>query len=842
MIKNKMATENYAVSQRELTHNKIVRSAASEGIVLLKNDGSLPFNNEMGSIALYGKGARRTIKGGTGSGDVNVREFISIETGLENAGYQVITKPYLDTYDSVIQSAHKEYADMLSKVGKTSIKNALLTMLSTPFQEPQISPVSATEIKKYKADAAVYILSRNSGEGADRKAEKGDYYLSDEEVQDIKILSESYDKFILLLNTGGIIELSDIINNQNINSVLLISQGGSAFGDAVADILSGKKTPSGKLCATWAKKYSDYPFSDEFSDKKYLSDTYYKEGIFVGYRWFDKKRIEPLFPFGFGLSYADFKLQNICTDVKKDTVNIICEVKNISKYYSGKEIIQVYISQPEGKLCKAEKNLVAFKKTKELSPNESQCVSLSFQMKDISSYDEESESYILEKGKYIVFIGNSSASIKPAAVIELSETVTTEKCRNVCECKISDTNDFSSKKEMSYSDIPKFDIDSKSIITSVNDYTVYEIAGEKTEYNYTLDDVREEKISLTEFINDLNEKELITLSIGASRVGLSDLSFIGNASKSIPGAAGDTCDELFNNRKIPPLSTADGPAGVRVNKKIYEKDGLYIENPADDPIKSLLLPKEMQNVNLDGTTVKYQFCTAIPIAAMLAQTWNTEIIEECGKLVANEVNALGLDLLLAPALNIQRNPLCGRNFEYYSEDPFMSGKCAAAMVKGFQHCGNGAVAKHFACNNKENNRNYNNSVVSERALREIYLKGFEICVKESSPFSIMSSYNLINGIHTANHKGILNDVLRCEWGFDGIVMTDWYATQGTSPYENGYYASSSVECIKAGNDIIMPGRAEEIDILKSALCNGSLNITDLKKCAYRIIKSILKMR
>lgn len=253
MIKNKMATENYAVSQRELTHNKIVRSAASEGIVLLKNDGSLPLNNEMGSIALYGKGARRTIKGGTGSGDVNVREFISIETGLENAGYQVITKPYLDTYDSVIQSAHKEYADMLSKVGKTSIKNALLTMLSTPFQEPQISPVSATEIKKYKADAAVYVLSRNSGEGADRKAEKGDYYLSDEEVQDIKILSESYDKFILLLNTGGIIELSDIINNQNINSVLLISQGGSAFGDAVADILSGKKTPSGKLCATWAK-------------------------------------------------------------------------------------------------------------------------------------------------------------------------------------------------------------------------------------------------------------------------------------------------------------------------------------------------------------------------------------------------------------------------------------------------------------------------------------------------------------------------------------------------------------------------------------------------------------
>lgn len=840
-MKNKLATENLEITKREKAHNEIVRNAAVEGMVLLKNNGVLPFDKSIKTVALYGIGARRTVKGGTGSGDVNVRSYVDVEEGLENAGYEVVTKPYLDEYDRIINEAKIEYEKMLQEKGKEGVKTALFTMFANPFKEPAISEITAEDSQKYTADAAIYVLSRNSGEGADRKAEKGDYYLTDGEIRDITRLSNSYKKFVLLLNVGGVIDLGEIVNNSKIGSILLISQGGSSLGDAVADVISGKGVPSGKLSATWAKSYLDYPFAEDFSDEKYFSDTYYKEGIFVGYRYFEKKQIKPLFPFGFGLSYTDFEISDTKITANEEHISVSTKVKNIGKTYGGKEVIQLYVSQPQEGLVTPVKSLVAFAKTKTLLPGEEQSVTITFDMKSLAVFDEETASYIIKRGRYIVYIGTDSENSKKVHNLIVSDDIITEKCKRITYSSIEETCDFHDNAEMRFDELPTIALDLKNIKTLSHIYDDKTESIKSTNLGYTLDDVKVKKISINDFVCDLNVNELISLCVGASRIGLSDLSFIGNASKSIPGAAGDTCDELLEKRKIRPLSTVDGPAGIRINSKVYEKDGLYVDNPADDPIKSLLLPKEMQKADLNGTTVKYQFCTAMPIATMLCQTWNTEIIENCGKLVSKEMGELGLDLWLAPALNIQRNPLCGRNFEYYSEDPILSGKCAAAMVNGFQKSGKGAVIKHFACNNKENNRNYNNSVLSERALREIYLKGFEICVKESQPFAVMSSYNLINGTHSANHRGILTDVLRTEWGFNGVVMTDWYATTGKTADEKSYGASGAADCIRAGNDIIMPGGKNEIESITKEAESGELSVASLRLCAERIIKAILKM-
>ena len=841
MSENLFASESTEITDREIKHFSIVRKAAAEGIVLLENSGVLPFDSSVKSIALFGTGARRTVKGGTGSGDVNVRDFVNVEKGLLNAGYAITTGEYLDEYDSVIGKAKTDYAMMLREAGKDGIKNALFTMFAKPFKEPAIAPLTEEIIDKSKADAAVYVLSRNSGEGADRKPEKGDYYLTEREISDIKLLSEKYDRFVLLLNVGGVVDLSDIIRIKT-GAVLLIGQGGSAFGDAVADILSGIETPSGKLSATWAASYSDYPFADEFADSRYISDTFYREGIFVGYRWFDKTEIKPLFQFGFGLSYTDFEIGETETDVCGETVKIKTTVKNTGSF-KGKEVVQIYVSQPDGRLIKSRKMLTAFRKTGCLNPKESEEISLDFSIRTLASYDEKAEVFIIEKGKYIIFAGTDSKNIKPVSAIVFTEDAVTEKCRSITETDVEEYIDFPRKAGDSFENIPEIHIDCDSIKTIIHRYDSEGFTDKKSNNSCTFDDVINNKITAKEFVCDLTDDELVSLCVGASRVGLSDLSFIGNASKNIPGAAGDTCDELFKRRELPPLSTADGPAGVRVNPKVYEKDGMYIDNPADDPVKSLLLPAEMQKVDLNGATVKYQYCTAIPVATMLAQTWNTEIIKECGRLVGEELKLLGLDLWLAPALNIQRNPLCGRNFEYYSEDPILSGECAAAMVSGMQSVsGKGTVVKHFACNNKENNRNYNNSVLSERTLREIYLKGFEICIKKSAPFSVMSSYNLINGIHAANHKGLLTDILRNEWNFNGFVMTDWYATQGNAPVPDGYEATSPALCVKAGNDVIMPGNLNDIERTKSALESCEISVSDLRKCAERIVRTTLKAR
>ena len=761
----------------EEMHKSLAAEIAAEGMVLLKNNGCLPLDKETKSIALYGIGARQTVKGGTGSGDVNTRSFVSVEEGLESSGFEIITKKLLDEYDTILCKERDNYNKSIQALSEKGVMTALGSMLGKPFKAPDMAKIRFADCEKFKAEFAVYVLSRNSGEGADRKNEKGDYLLSDNEISDISLLSENYQKLVLLLNVGGVIDISPVYDKAD--AVLLIGQAGIGAGSATADILSGKTTPSGKLTATWAKKYEDYPCAEDFT-KGDIWNTEYKEDIFIGYRYFDRNRIKPMFPFGFGLSYTNFVTEIKDIEQSDNTVTITLSVMNKGNKFSGKDTVQIYVRQPKGIKEKAKKILVAFAKTKTLAPNESEILSLFFDINDLAVYDEELSAWHIERGEYEVYLGDSSDNLTLVSRVNLDDKIIPLK-------KITETFD--------------------------------------------------EEIEAA--IQNLSVENTVNLVVGNARTSLTDFSVIGNASKSIPGAAGETTD-MLEKYGIGHITMADGPAGIRINPKVYKKDGLYINNPKEDPVLSLVLPEKAQNVDLSGTETEYRYCTALPCETMLAQTWNTDLLFKCGDIIGKEMEFFGIDLWLAPGMNIQRNPLCGRNFEYFSEDPFLTGKCAAYITKGVQsHKNKGVTLKHFACNNRENNRNYNNSIISERALREIYLKGFEICIKESGPMAVMSAYNLINSVHCSNSYRLLTEILRNEWGFDGIVMTDWYATQDLSGNnDKPYGASDAALCIKSGNDLIMPGSEKDIDRILEALKNSTLTEEELRLSAKRILKVI----
>ena len=379
-----------------------------------------------------------------------------------------------------------------------------------------------------------------------------------------------------------------------------------------------------------------------------------------------------------------------------------------------------------------------------------------------------------------------------------------------------------------------------SIPTHTADYGVApaELRTDKTE-PITLEDVVSGKATLDELTAQLTIHELAALAVGAERGGLGSVSTVGAASGSVPGAAGDTTMEMADSRGITNLVLADGPAGLRLSKSfVTDGQGNVIPGLGESSFGNLFEMLGVPSaVRPDGAVDHYQYCTAIPIATMLAQTWDAAAIEQAGDIVGGEMEELGVDLWLAPGMNIHRNPLCGRNFEYYSEDPLLSGFCAAADTRGVQrHPGRGTTIKHFALNNQEDNRTHNNSHCSERALREIYLKGFEIAVKEAQPLALMTSYNLLNGIHTANHKELLTDILRCEWGFRGLVMTDWGTT---TPGEGFKYGSSdAAACVKAGNDLTMPGSQQDVDAVVNAV-GKALTLSELQACARRVLELVL---
>ncbi len=848
------ALRTNAVTELERQNQEKVRELASECIVILENDGVLPLSPENRKIALFGNGAKDTVKGGTGSGDVNSREVICIEDGLKAAGFEITTHDRLEKYSKKLVESKASYMEEIEAMAREKNVPTLMAMFAKPYESPQMEPISEEEVKRSETDTAVYVLARNSGEGKDRDYKPGDYLLREDEERNIRFLADHYERFIVLLNVGGIIDTEVLKSISGINAIVLIGQTGNAGGHIVADFLAGKSIPSGKLTDTWAVRYEDYSNSKSFSHNNgNTDDEYYTEGIYVGYRYFDTFGVEPSYCFGYGKGYTEFALRTENAAIENQALHLEVKVSNIGEKYSGKEVVQAYYSAPEGSLEKPYQELAGFAKTKLLSPGESEVVRIVFPIAQMASYDMNDAAWKLEKGEYLVRVGNSSRNSEIAAVLSLSETVVTEQLKNICK-DVNDVEELGapkekrtlSEKELSeYKTAVHIEVDVNSIRTVHCQYQserpVYE--DHRKGEQLTLTDVKEGKAALEELVAQLTVEELADLCVGTFRSGGSGESVVGSASAAVPGAAADTTSKLIAVRKIPNLILADGPAGLRLQTHFKTTaDGELLPGGEMFGMDIKPFPEDTPKDAVDY----YQYCTAIPVATSLAQSWNMELIEEIGKLVGKEMQQYHVHLWLAPGMNIHRNPLCGRNFEYYSEDPVLSGKCAAADTRGVQSfAGQGTTIKHLAVNNQEDNRMFSNSHVTERTLREIYLKGFGIAVKEAQPYSIMTSYNLLNGIHTANHYELLQTVARDEWGFEGVVMTDWFSSQDTSKLgetSDIYPWSSSVQCIYAGNDLQMPGCVSNItDIIEAVNEKKEITLGDLQFCAMNILKVMLKI-
>ena len=799
----------------EIEHIERVRKITPECMVLLKSDGSFPLDAP-GKIAIYGNAARKTIKGGTGSGDVNVRHYVGIEEGLENAGFTITSKAWLDSYDALWVKANKEFkAGIKAKIAAEGL-SAIMLGIGAIMQEPEYEfPLDA------EGDTAIYVLGRISGEGADRAPEKGNLEMTDTEIRDILQLQKQYKRFMLVLNVGGVVDLSPVVNE--VSNVLLLSQLGIAMGDAFADVLLGKAYPSGKLASTWAK-WKDYCHVGDFGDP---NDTHYREGIYVGYRYFDSVDKQPMFPFGFGLGYTSFEIEAKDAILDGSKVSVTAKVTNTGNR-PGKEVVQLYVSIPEGKLDQPYQVLAAFAKTDELNPGESQEVTVSFQMEDIASFDEETCNAILEKGSYVLHIGSSSRDASVCAVVEMDDYAVVQKLHDV-----GGKPDFIDWKP-----------ENKKTIAIPDHVLVLKLSASAIREIIPVQPTMDPKAM--EIAAAMQNEDLALLCTGAFNGATDSNSVIGNAGITVAGAAGETTG-LFAKNGIPTLIMADGPAGLRLSPQYgLDENGVYSLDDGTLSEVAELLPEPMlkflgfgkEKPKRNGT-IHEQYCTAIPIGTALAQSWSEMVCETCADLVATEMERFGVHIWLAPAMNIHRFPLCGRNFEYYSEDPFVSGKMAAAITKGVQkHPGCGVSIKHFCCNNQETNRMHSNTIVSQRALRDIYLKGFRIVVDEADPATIMTSYNLLNGEHTSQRYDLLETLLRQEWGYKGIVMSDWVSGNINKP-DDKYPGACASGAIKAGNDIMMPGTPGHHQDLLNALDNPEatypITRADLEKCGARMI-------
>ena len=817
-IRHFTGTIDKTVTKREVNNRKIARRAAAEGMVLLKNEGILPLK-EGTKIALYGVGASRTIKGGTGSGDVNERETVSIYQGMKNAGFEITTEDWIKDFDEKYQAARYAWRDEIENEAaklEDQVSGFFNVYSTTPFRMPAGAPVTQTD-----AEIAIYILSRVAGEGADRFDAEGDYYLTKEEKQQLSDICSMYKHVIVAVNTGGLADLSFMDEYSNIEALLQIVQPGMEAGNAFADIISGKVTPSGKMTDTWAYKYEDYPNSKTFSHNNGNVDKeYYMEGLYVGYRYFDSFDIPVRYGFGYGLSYTTFETKVLATELKENKKIVVeTEVTNTGDTYSGKEVVELYATCPAGKLEKEYRRLVAFAKTGLLAPGQSEKLTLEIGLDKLTSYSEKEAAWILEKGTYVIWAGNSLEASAPCAVLNLDKEVVLTKTQNICPLKdeLEELKQSSKKMNQKLEALLKVAEEEK---VSIMELKAADVETRVVEYRSNAECVLEEA---RKFVNTLSTEKLVALASG--NPGKGQGSNLGSAGISVPGSAGETNNCALEDG-IPGIVLADGPAGLRLMKHYNVHEGKIVNKPFKFSLEGGLF---CEGEPADPGETYYQYCTAIPVGTLLAQTWDTALIEEVGEMIGGEMLEFSVTLWLAPGMNIHRNPLCGRNFEYYSEDPLLAGRMAGAMTNGVQNVpGCGTTIKHFACNNQEDNRMRSDSILSERTLREIYLKGFEIAITESQPMSIMTSYNLINGVHAANCEDTCTKAARCEWGFQGVIMTDWTTTE----YGSDCTASG---CMRAGNDLVMPGAFSDRDNLNQELADGTLSMENLKACISRLV-------
>lgn len=763
----------------------LARQAAQEGIVLLKNENNaLPLTND-DKVAVFGRCAVNYFGVGYGSGGDIVRPYLStLMDGLFSANVSV---------NETLYKKYKEWIDL----PKNEIFDGVWG--HWPMNHPEM-PLDNDTVKNAakESNAAIVVIGRAAGEDRENILEKGSYYLTDLEIDMLNRVTDNFKIVIVVMDCGNVVDMSWLLQYQDkISAVVYAWQGGMESGNALADVLTGKVSPSGKLTDTIALSYDKYPSADNFGGDKFNN---YSEDIYVGYRYFETfKKDEVLYPFGFGLSYTDFEISSVAkSDGTKVTVD--ATVKNVGKV-KGKEVVQIYLSLPQGKIDNPAKILVAFDKTRELEPNEEQTLNITFDIRDFAPYDDAGKTeykyaFVLEKGEYKVYAGTSARDNIEVCTYIQENTVCVKQLSQHLAVEKSNAFDRMVNKngKIAYEKTPVSTVDLKKLIIDNLPKEVKQ-TGDK---GIKLSDVKSGKNTMNEFVAQLSEKELDDISHGEGEMN-SKLGVIGNA-----GNLGGVSQSL-RDKGVPPVITCDGPSGIRIRK----------------------------------TTA------LIPCGTALASSFNIDLVEKLYAEISKEMIAHNVNVLLAPGMNIHRNVLCGRNFEYYSEDPYVSGKVAAAAVKGIQSCNASACPKHFACNNQEKKRNLNDSRVSERALREIYLKGFELMINESNPDIIMTSYNRVNGVYSHYNYELVTSVLREEWGYKGLIITDWWMVKEKShefpKLKNDAYR------VRAQVDVLMPGGNGYKPITKVGRTlldtygkKDGITLGEMQRCAVNVLNLAMK--
>ena len=748
--------------------------AACEGSVLLENKNNVLPLKKGERVSVFGRIQREYYKSGTGSGGlVNVKYVTNIVDELKKSRRVKINEKLLNIYEEWKKDNPFDYGHGWGQ---------------EPWcqKEMELSDKVVKDARRF-GDTAIIVIGRTAGEDKDSSASEGSYLLSPIEEDMIKKVSSAFEKTVVVLNVGATIDMK-WVKKYNISAVLYVWQGGMCGGRAAADLLLGKANPCGKLSDTIAYDISDYPSTANFGGKEY---NLYKEDIYVGYRYFETfNKSAVLYPFGYGLSYTDFEITAAVTE-SRGKITIKATVTNVGDC-AGKEVVQAYFGAPNGKLGKSAKELIAYAKTKKLQPGKSQTLTLKFDVNQMRAYDDSGitgnkSCYVLEAGQYIIYLGNSVSDATAVYVHMENKTRVVEKCTEA----LSPRRSFERLKagengEAVYENVPTCTYDIKE---RINENMMQEIpyTGDK---GIKLEDVRTGKSTIEEFVAQLSDTDLCCIVRGEGM----------NSPKVTPGTGscfGGMTDELIGYG-IPIVCTTDGPSGIRMDSGLL--------------------------------------ATSMPNGTCLACTFNDKLVADLYSLEGVEMTAYEIDVILGPGINIHRSPLNGRNFEYFSEDPFLAGMMAAAISKGLSKAGVYCTIKHFMANSQEWYRHTNDSVLSERAAREIYARPFEIAVKQGGVKAIMTAYNSVNGFHAASNYDMTKTILRDEWGYDGFVMTDWWAH--ITNLDGVTSTSDFASMVKAQNDIymVMENAKTHNDNLEESLKNGYLNRAELQFCAINLCR------
>lgn len=766
-------------------YKRLAREVAAEGCVLIKNDNQTLPVRKNDRVAVFGRIAFHYYKSGLGSGGlVNTRYTVGILDAFKEQKDISLNQELLTVYQNWLE---KNPYDEGTGWGKVP-----WSQKEMPLED------SAVERASKESDIALIIIGRTAGEDQDMKNEPGSYLLTDLEKEMIKKVTKAFDRAAVILNVGNIVDMS-WVEEYNPPAVLYAWQGGQEGGHGILDVLTGNVNPCGKLTDTIAKDITDYPSTVNFGD---LARNYYKEDIYVGYRYFETfAKDKVLYPFGFGMSYTTFLHQSAIKKAEEDKIVIEAVVRNTG-VLSGKEIVQVYVEAPQGKLGKPLRVLAGFVKTDILKAGQEQTVTIEIPKTQFASYDDSGATgnkacFVLEAGTYHFYTGADVRSAKATGSYEEVTTVVVEKLEEAC----GPTAGFERLKPV-LTEAGTLTAGSEPVpLRTLNPYSrmqkedleEFAYTGDK---GYKLGDVVDGNITLNEFIAQLRDEDLIHLFRGE---GMS-------SPKATPGTAGafGGVSEGLKAFGIPVACCADGPSGIR----------------------------------MDCGTHAF----SLPNGTLLGCTFNLPLVQELFVMLGLELRRNKIDTLLGPGLNIHRNPLNGRNFEYISEDPLVTGKMGAVQAAGMGYAGVTGTIKHFAANNQESGRHTSDSVVSERALREIYLKGFEITVKEGGAYSIMTSYGAVNGIWASGNYDLCTTILRKQWGYAGIVMTDWWAkanVEGEAPAKE-----IKAPMVAAQNDIYMcvadSVSNPENDNVMAKLEEGVITRSQLHRNASNILKFIMR--